>query len=215
MKKEFETDIAKIKSFVKDIPEVNGRRNFPETIKQEVIGLHYKSGMSFNQLENYLGITSSVMCKWKRRIGTEQTAFVHGKFIRHDVRTKALAVKDYIDNNISVSDLAKKFNCSPVTLYAWISKYGHNYSELIDAPDGIPYIVSENKMVYGDDNVAKIRQVLRDQYQTLMCMINSMHMTGDQAELMKMCAEESLKKEDALVKAASILEENGIDIKLK
>ena len=40
-------------------------------------------------------------------------------------------------------------------------------------------------------------------------------MTGDQADLMKKCAEESLKKEEALVKAVSVLEENGIDITLK
>ena len=188
---------------------------YSEEFKKKVIQFHYDNGVSINVMSQALKIGNDVLSKWKRRLGTEQTAFVHGKTMRHDVRTKALAVRELLEDNVHIKDLAAKYACSKSAIYLWSEKYQHNYKQLIDAPDGIPYLVAEKKMVYGNDNIAKIRQVLREQYQTLMCMIDTMHMTGDQADLMKKCAEESLKKEEALVKAVSVLEENGIDITLK
>jgi hypothetical protein len=84
--------------------------------------------------------------------------------------------------------------------------------EYIDAPDGIPYIIDEKKIVYGDDNVKRIRQVLQEQHKHLMCLIDTMHMSGSQAEAMKECAKETLAKEKILIEAANLLSLNGINI---
>ena len=188
---------------------------YSQDFKDKVIQFHYDTGVSLRIISTTLHLSYDSVAKWKRRTGTERTAYVHGKRMRYDIRTKALAVRDFIENNIQVPDIATEMNVSKGAVYLWIEKYQDNYNQLIDAPDGIPYIVAEKKMVYGNDNIEKIRNVLRQQYETLMCMIDTMHMTGDQADLMKKCAEESLKKEKELIEAVETLESNGIDLNIK
>jgi transposase-like protein len=202
-----------LKAAVKDLPHTFNGRSYPSELKQTIIDFHYDQGISLHQLGDHIDVDVSNLARWKRILGGQKTAYVNGKGLRYDVRTKALAVRDYVEKNILVQDIAREYECSNATVYTWINKYSDKYLEYVDAPDGIPYIVNEKKIVYGDDNVKRIRAVLQEQNRQLMCLIDTMHMSGAQAEAMKLCAKETLAKEKVLIEAANLLSSNGIDIK--
>jgi transposase-like protein len=201
-----------LKSIVNKLPYSFNGRNYPMDLKQKIIDFHYDEGVTLSKLGVLINIDTGNLARWKRKLGGQKTAYVHGKRLRYDIRTKALAVRDYIENNVLVQDIAKEYECSTPTVYIWIHKYRDKYLEYIDAPDGIPYIIDEKKIVYGDDNVKRIRQVLQEQHKHLMCLIDTMHMSGSQAEAMKECAKETLAKEKILIEAANLLSLNGINI---
>lgn len=191
----------------------DGRREFPDDLKKMIVQFHYKSGMALTTLALETTIAKEVLSKWKRTYGVDQTAFLHGTKMRNDVRTRCLAVREVLEYNQEPDKVATTYGVTLQSINTWINKYRDEYTMLIDSPDGIPYLIKEKKMVYGKTNIDKIRSLLQSQAQQLLCMIDTMHMSGAQAEAMKKCAEETLNKEAALVEAATILAENGLDIK--
>ena len=197
----------------KTFKEENGRTQYTDQFKRMVISFHYQNGVSMQVIGKTLDIHENLISKWKRTFGHDQTAFVHGKTMRMDVRTKALAVQEHIIGKIKPAIIATKYNVSYSTMLNWINKYSENFQDLLDAPDGIPYIVKEKKMVYGKTNIDKIRDVLRQQAETLMALIDSMHMNEEQADHIRKAAEATMAKEKPLADAANLLEENGIDLK--
>jgi len=206
--------IERIKLAIKTTKVLSdGKRMFEADTKKMVIQFHYQSGMSIPRLAQEIDINNENIYAWKRIYGIDQTAFVHGTMIRNDVRTKALAVREVIEGGKESQEIAIKYGVSTQSVNTWIRKYELNYKSLIDAPDGIPYIIKDKKMVFGKSNIDKIRAILNKQANELMCLIETMHMSGAQAEAMKKCAEETLKKEDELAEAANLLSDNGIELK--
>lgn len=190
-----------------------GKKVYTDDFKEMVIKFHYQSGMHLQTIADKTGINPFNLPRWKRVYGTDQTAFIFGTKIRNDVRTKCLAVREAIEFNVDPIDLATKYRVSVQSINAWINKYKDSYQNLIDAPDGIPYIIKEKKMVFGQSNIDKVRAMLNAQANELLALIETMHMSGAQADAMRKAAEETLNKEQSLVKAVELLENNGIDIK--
>lgn len=203
-----------IKKLVDDLPSNTNGRIYTEAIKKTVVKFHYSSGMTVAKISQATGLSHKIIGTWKRYLGTDQTAFIHGTKMRADVRTKALAVREILILGNGIDITANKYNISVQTLNTWVLKYKDNYEDLLDAPDGIPYIVKQNKMVYGKTNIDKIRALLTAQAEQLMSLIDTMHMTGEQAEAMKKCADETIKKEASLAEAADLLAKQGIELKL-
>lgn len=190
-----------------------GKKLYTDDFKQMVIKFHYQSGMHLQTIADKTEISMFNLPRWKRTYGTDQTAFIFGTKIRNDVRTKCLAVREAIEFNKDQIDLAIKYRVSVQSINTWINKYKDIYLTLIDAPDGIPYIVKEKKMVFGQSNIDKVRAMLNAQANELLSLIETMHMSGSQAEAMRKVAEETLAKEESLVEAVELLGNNGINIK--
>lgn len=209
-----ELSLSAIKLIVEKVKKGGkGRRLFTDELKKTIINFHYSSGMSIWKLSFHLDIPNPMLYEWKKVYGEGQTAFLHGRTMRNDVKTRCLAVKEVLDNNIEIETVANIYGVSPQTIKTWVTKHQNDYSHLIHSPDGIPYLVKEKKMVYGRENINKIRALLQGQADQLMCLIDTMHMSGAQAEAMKKCAEATLERETELAIAANLLSESGIDIK--
>lgn len=191
---------------------------YTDTFKLRLIQWHHHTGHGFGAMEALVFVSSEVIRKWKRQIEcnlndnpTLTTGFIHGKRIRYDVRTKAMIVKEAL-LGIPYTQLSARYNINSNTIGLWKRKYQDRLEELCEAPDGIPYIVAEQKMIYGQDNINKVMELLREQHETLMNLVTSMNLVGRQADLMRECAEESLVRAEEVQKAADTLRENGIDV---
>lgn len=191
---------------------------YTDAFKLRLIQWHHYTGYSSHAIECLVFVQSQLIRKWKRQIEcnlndnpTITTGFIHDKRIRYDVRTKAMIVKEAL-LGIPYSELSLRYNVNSNTISLWTRKYQDRLEELCEAPDGIPYIVAEQKMVYGQDNINKVMELLREQHQTLMNLVTSMNLVGRQADLMRECAEESLVRAEEVQKAADTLRENGIDV---
>lgn len=208
-----ELSLNAIKAIIEKLPRgTAGRRLFNDEIKKIIIEFHYRTGTSMRQIGAVLDIHQMQICGWKKRMGAGQTAFIHGRAMRHDVRTKCIAVKEIIEDNLKIETAANIYGVSVQSINTWLSKYREDYAHLVESPDGIPYLIKEKKMVYGRENINKIRALLQGQADQLMCLIDTMHMSGAQAEAMKKCAEATLAREAELTQAAELLSKNGIDI---
>ena len=204
--------IEEIRKEINQMKSTANGRIYSEQFKKMIIKFHYSSGMTITSVATKTGLSTSLVNGWKRLYGYDHTAFTHGTKMRNDVRTKCLAVKEVIENNLKIETAANIYGVSVQSIKHWLGKYRDEYLSLIDSPDGIPYIIKEKKMVYGRENINKIRALLQGQADQLMCLIGTMHMSGAQAEAMKKCAEATLARETELTQAADLLSENGIEI---
>lgn len=157
----------------------NGRRIFSDVFCKDMIAFHYTSGCSIEALHKEFKITSEILRSWKRKFGQDQTAYTFGKNVRFDVRTKYLAVKEMIESTIPVAHIAVKYRTTIVSLAKWKEQYGYRYQELIDVlPDGVPYLVKEEKQVFGKSNIDEVRKLLASQSDALALILNTMHLSG-------------------------------------
>jgi transposase-like protein len=144
-----------------------GKRMFEEALKKEVISMHYTLNIPMEQYSKMINVASTVLGTWKRNYGKEATAYRFGKGVRYDVRTKALAVQMYMEEAVTYMDVALKFNSSMMAVKRWVDTYKTNYKELLDLPDGVPYLVDSSKHIYGDKNIADLLATLAKQEQEL------------------------------------------------
>ena len=147
--------------------------------KHKVVAYHYKSGISITILARGICMAPSAMARWKKEHGTKKTGFIHGRTIRNDVRTKCLAVKDRLETDMTLQQIAMKYNTSTSTLFGWVSKYKYEYKEYIETiPDGVPYMVKKEKMVYGDANIEKMLHILNETNGAIETIMKNMHNLG-------------------------------------
>ncbi len=153
-------------------------RIYTDELKQAVVNYHYKSGKTFTVISKEIGVHLASISMWKKKFGRERTAFVFGNSVRNDVRTKALCVQEYKETKTTQVELGKKYNVSVGTVNKWIADFSDNYEELLDTRDGVPYLVKEKKMVFGDKNIELVLE-LKEKYVTeLSHIIEIMHDTG-------------------------------------
>lgn len=178
-------EVKKIHKMIAALPvTAAGRRLFDEATPIAIVSLHYKAGVSFTVLLREFSLSSDLLAGWKRKYGQDYTAYAHGKQLRYDVRTKCLAVKEMMETTIPVTTLATKYNVSAAQLYNWKSSYKTAYQTLIDTlPDGVPYLVKEEKMVFGKTNIEEVRKLLAAQSDALTLILNTMHMSGADKKL--------------------------------
>ncbi len=152
------------------------RKMYPKELKQDILSFHYSSGRTIPSICIELGLADQVLNKWKRQLGTQRTGAIHGKTVRNDIRTKALAVKDYTEG-LESSKVAVKYGVTQSTIYMWINRYQDKYTEYLDLSDGVMIIAKEEKQVFGDKNIAEVEQMLKDQNQALTTLLQNQHYT--------------------------------------
>ena len=174
----FDKNIAELKAQA-DQSETNQQgRVYTEDFKKAVIEYHYLSGKKFMTISKEIGIHFSLVSKWKKKYGKERTGFAYGSGIRNDVRTKALCVKEFKEKSISKKDLAHAYNVGEGTIHAWIGRYGHNYEELLDTRDGVPYVVEEKDLIFGDKNIELVLELKEKHMTELNHIIEILHESG-------------------------------------
>ena len=205
-------------SFKKEIPcfttMQDGRVMYTDEYKSSIIKFHYKSGMSISAISAHIDIDQSLLSKWKRKYGSERTAFVHGQSIRNDLRTKALCVKELVEDKKTNKELlATKYNVSQQTVQAWFYKFRNNYQELLDtAIDGIPYLVSQEKHIYGNKNIEMFFQKLEEEYEHINALLQAQHLSVDEKTILKQMQKKNTKTKEKATKALEELKEAGVEL---
>lgn len=200
--------IEELKAELAQIPSPNGIRKISDEFKKKVVAYHYKSGMAISPLAEAIGTYPATASKWKKQFGKERTGFVFGDTVRNDLRTKALAVQEIVTNGASQSDTAKKYGVGTSTMHTWLNKYKNTFEDLLDTRDGVPFLVSENKMVFGNDNIDAILKLKEEHVIELNTIIELMHKNGMTKKLISevKSREKELKAEvEVLDKAKKIM----------
>jgi len=175
---------------------------FSDTLINLVMKLHY-TGMNASAIERATGISNQQVSKWKREFGTEMTHVAYGTTTRNDVRTKCLAVREFLVDNKTSDYLSKKYHVGTVTIIAWVKKYEDDYEQWLDAPDGITTVAKKDRLIYGNANITEIREKLIDHGNEIKEMIQSMQKNGimvnavAQAENLSKKTQEEIKTLDA------------------
>lgn len=215
-KKEKQARLDYLKTEVANTPllERGGKtvRNFSDKFKKEVLDYHYQFGLLITGLAIELDINAPSLYVWKKQFGSDRTAVMHGTTTRNDVRTKALAVQRYYNGETAYA-LAEAFNVTPTTIAAWSKQYKDKYEEYLDLPDGVTVIAKEERQIYGDANIKQVEQMLKDNNERLTELLNTMHMTTTEKNIIKKLKEKNEKKQDKLDQAKETIEDLGLKIK--
>ena len=187
------------------------RRMYPEQLKMDIIQYHFDSGRVMASIGNDLGIIPQVMNKWKRVLGKERTVVIHGRGVRNDVRTKAMAVKKFIDGK-TAPELSKEYNVAPITIYGWVRQYSNKFEEYIDLPDGVTVIAKEEKHIYGNKNIQEVEELLRENHQKLTDLINSQHYTKAEMNTLVKMRDKTNKKQKEVEELKVMADKLNIDI---
>lgn len=203
------------KSEINTFPvSADNKVQYSNEYKSSIVKFHYKSGMSITAISEALDIHVSILSNWKRKYGSERTAFVHGQSIRNDLRTKCLAVKELVENKRANKEtLATKYNVSQQTIQAWYYKFKDNYNDLIDtAIDGIPYLVQESKQIFGNKNIQDFFDKLQDEYEHIQALLTAQHLSKTEKEVLKDMQSRNRKAKSKVEKAVNDLQEAGVKL---
>jgi len=156
-----------------------GQTPYSTVFKSALIAYHFKSGIALRELANKLSIGEQLVYKWKRIYGHDMTGFVHGTRVRYDVRTKCLAIQDELDNGLTPIQVANKYKITRSQYYAWKVLFKDSYKEHVDnMTDGVPYLVKNQKHVYGEKNIELVRTTMNDQVKELQLIIVGLQRYG-------------------------------------
>jgi len=151
---------------------------FPDTFRKEVLEYHYDSSMGLTPLARKLDIHFTTLHTWKRLLGTGQTHVKHGETTRADLKTKALAVTDELDNGMSTIAIANKYNITRQQYGAWKAATQGRYQEFRELPDGIMFATKPEKLIFGDANIRAYRDLMKAQLETRLKLLAEMHSLG-------------------------------------
>ena len=169
----------KATEYVKNISkDTTKKKVYGEDFIKEFVDMHYRTGLPVNVMERDIGLTYNIAGRWKRKYGKQKTAFVYGKTMRNDVRTKCLAVQEYVERKARIIDLADKYRVTGTTITNWVAKHKDDYLEWLDAPDGIATIAKEESIIFGDDNIHAVMELLENQQQELKELMQNMKKYG-------------------------------------
>jgi len=189
------------------------RRRYTESFKKEVIAAHYNYNNSILSLAHELGISSTALQAWKLSYGHEVTGIKHRTRVLFDVRSKCLIVKKYLEGGHTSKHLSNEYKISVSSITGWVLLYKDTYKQYIDnLPDGVPYIVKEEKLIYGDKNVIEAKARIDENIELLKKLSVNLEMGRVEkktiSDLMK--KEEGKKRE--LDNAMAILAKHGVSI---
>ncbi len=151
----------------------------PVKFKKEVIEFHYESGMFITTLSEMLNLHFTTVHGWKRIYGTGQTHARHGNTTRADLKTKALAVTDELDNGFTTIQIANKYNITRQQYGAWKVACQDRYEEFRELPDGVMWVTKPEKLVYGDKNIRAMRKLLENDLEKIKEAFKLMHKYGE------------------------------------
>ena len=177
----------------------------PDSFKKKVLKHHYDSGMNLTTLAGKVGIHFTTLHKWKRVMGTGQTHAKHGETTRADLKTKALAVTDELDNGMSTIAIANKYNITRQQYGAWKAATQGRYQEFREFPDGVIFVTKPEKLIVGDANIRAYRDLMKAQLEIRLKLLAKMHSLG--------YGHVELEAEVALMKTAVLTAEALKDIK--
>ena len=188
-------------------------RVFTEFFKKEVISYHYNSNTTITTLSESLNISKSTISAWKLRYGNQATGISYKNRVLLDVRTKCLIVKRYLEDGINAKSLANEYNVHYASVLQWVRLYTDTYKSHIDnLPDGVPYIVKEEKLIYGDKNVMETKAKISENIE----LLKKISLNLDMGRIEKRTISELIKKEEIKKKeldnATAILAKHGISI---
>lgn len=127
-----------------------------------------RQGMSQTFIAKQCGITQGTVSRWVKNTKQDiKVGFRYGRTIRYDVRTKCIAIKEYVENQVSIDDLAETYNVSGKTIYNWIKKFGTSYVNYLDAPSGIATLAHEDRLIYGEEAIETVRECLNEELSDL------------------------------------------------
>jgi len=178
---------------------------FSKSFRKAVVQYHYDSGISVENMAKSLNIHYTTVHKWKRLLGTGQTHMKHGKTTRADLKTKALAVTDELDNGMSTIAIANKYNITRQQYGSWKASVQGRYEEFRELPDGIMYVAKPEKLIFGDANIRAYRDLMKVQLEIREKLLSDMHKYGYGAK--------ELEDEVNLLKVAITTAEKLKDIK--
>ena len=191
--------IEELKLRIKKITKKNGNGSkfYEKDLKEDVISLHYETGRTINSIAVELNIGPPMVAIWKRNYGRQRTVVVYGKGVRNDVRTKALAVQEYV-NGVESSKIAVKYGVTQSTIYLWINKYESKYQEYLNLSDGIMVIAPEEKQVFGNKNIEEVEQMLKSQTEALNTLLQNQHYTKAELETLNKMKDKTSKSQKDL-----------------
>ena len=102
-----------------------GKRIFSQELKKDIV----ESINSFNTMKeaaDYYGIIHQLLSKWKRQISGKVSAryVKYGKSgIRYNIPTKIEAAKAVIEDGRSMTEVAKAFGTTRITISKWVDDY--------------------------------------------------------------------------------------------
>ena len=188
--------------------ERGNQARIPINVIKEALDIHYTYSLSMSKLANGIGVADVTVGYWKRKHGSQQTGVIYGTTTRNDIRTKCIAVKEYVELNVSKEHLAERYHVGKSTISSWINRYKDEYEKWIDAPDGITVVAKEDRLIYGDRNIKEVREFMMLQNDELRDMVQNMQKYGIMANAIlqakKRCVENQ-EDIDALNKAEDIL----------
>jgi len=142
-----------------------GPTEYTTEVKQAILAYKVSNNLSASAVSRGL-IGSTLMqpliCRWEKVISpTEAIGFVHGKRVRFDVLTKCKLAKRVIEGHELTRNLATEQGVVPRTITKWVREFRSTYQKVLDSNlEGVPYIVKDEKMLYGNAAIAKKRREL-------------------------------------------------------
>jgi transposase-like protein len=207
-------DLEEIKQKLKEGKSGKGTgTKYSEKVKKEVIDFKNKHGLTMNKTALLLGIQMSTISYWVKHLNNDRTGFVHGTSLRNDLRTKALAVKEFVEYDKSEETLAHKYDVSKFTIRNWVSRYAGKYKEYLELPEGIATDVSDEKLVIGSENIKLVKDLLSKQQEVLNTVIARMHLglTRKTMKELETKIENIEKKKKILEDADKIISETKVE----
>ncbi len=189
---------------------------YTAAFKEKIVAFIYQENMQVSVLSKLLTGHASNFAKtlqtWLRRHGGDVSGFIHGKTVRLDVRSKCLIVKEYLEEGLDANRLSVRHKIPASTIFSWIQKYKDTYEEYVTLPAGVPYIVKEEKQVFGRQNIQQVREALIKTREQLTKACES----DKYSESFKVAIDAECQvlsdKEEALTLAVQVLQENGIQL---
>lgn len=179
------------KAITKGVIKTGKTHKYSLASRQNVVDFMYEKNMNTSRLsselykETGLHLTQQTIARWKKDLGKQQTAFIWGEETRNDVRTQCLAVAEYKNTDLSYRKIAEKYHVSETTVRRWTRIYSDTYQDHIEnLPDGVPYLMSEEKIVQGDANILAIREQLLKNKDAVKQLLNNMGLSKTKKDML-------------------------------
>ena len=187
------------------------RGGYSLEVKKATLEIHYKQNINLAKLERIFGLGTGTVGNWKRALGKEQTGYKFGRQVRPDVRSICLIVKEVVETGLQHKDAADKYGSKTNTVSSWVAKYRDDYQSHIDnLPDGVPYLVKEEKMVYGNKNIEETRLKLIKQIESVDVILESDFLNVTDRDTLNRTKKKMENKADRLVTLVELQKEFGI-----
>jgi transposase-like protein len=195
-----------------------GRTMYSHEFKSTVATMAYvDKDATIEEISEAIGFEISsgraMIYKWKSLLLPNlKTAYGYGKTVRFDVKTKCVAVKRYLEDKESAEKISDEHSITVATFGNWINDLKYKYNLLLDngIPDGVPYLVKEEKLVYGDKNINELRVKLQEEKLAIANALLVAGLNSSEKKMLKAIEKRQDVKITELDKAVATLKKYGI-----